>query len=190
MTGKELHETVAQMGFAQTLEDGERYFYRAVNLSLSRICRLFPLFSSLSLDAREGDGVDVRERDGAFLGFPASPILGEALGGRGASLLSEGRDYLIRGSRIHFLTNVGRVTVYYLRRPREASVDNAEEALDIEPAAESLLPLLTASYLWLDDRGELATHYLKLYQAESEELRRLHYRHGTVRIVSNGWDKS
>ena len=43
MTGKELHETVAQMGFAQTLEDGERYFYRAVNLSLSRICRLFPL---------------------------------------------------------------------------------------------------------------------------------------------------
>ena len=65
MTGKELHETVAQMGFAQTLEDGERYFYRAVNLSLSRICRLFPLLASLSLDAREGDSVDLAEKDGA-----------------------------------------------------------------------------------------------------------------------------
>ena len=191
MTGKELHETVAQMGFAQTLEDGERYFYRAVNLSLSRICRLFPLLTSLSLDAREGDSVDLAEKDGAFLGFPASPIFGEALGGRGATLLAEGRDYLIRAGRIHFLKSVGRVTVYYLRRPREASADNAEKALDIDPAAESLLPLLVASYLWLDDRGELATHYLKLYQAESEELCRLHYRHGTVEIIStNGWDKS
>ena len=191
MTGKELHETVAQMGFAQTLEDGERYFNRAVNLSLSRICRLFPLFASFPLDAREGEGIRLAEVDGAFLGFPASPIFGEALGGRGATLLTEGRDYLIRGDHVRFLKNAGRVTVYYLRRPREANADNAEEALDIEPVAESLLPLLVASYLWLDDRGELATHYLKLYQAESEELRRLHYRHGTVKITStNGWDRS
>ncbi len=192
MTGKELLETVAQMGFAQTLEDGERYFYRAANLSLSRVCRLFPLIGSLRLEAGEGDSIDITEADGAFLGFPASPILGEATGERRqATLLAEGRDYLIRESRVLFLRDAGTVTVYYLRRAREVNEDTAEEPLDIHPAAESLLPLLVASYLWLDDRGELATHYLKLYHTEAEELRRLLYRHGPAQLVStNGWDKS
>ncbi len=192
MTGKELLETVAQMGFARCLEENESYFYRAVNLSLSRICRLFPLFGSLSLLAHQGDKHDIAEKDPAFLGFPASPIFGEASCKEGDGLLlREGRDYLIREGWLFFLRDAGEVTVYYLRRAKELTIDKADEPLDIHPAAESLLPLLVASYLWLDDRGELATHYLKLYHTEAEELRRLIYRHGSIELISrNGWDRT
>ena len=189
MTGIELLDTVAQMGFAKTLEDGEAYFYRAVNLSLSRICRLFPLIGSMRLSVRANERVDFSEKDNAFLGFPASPILGEASEGGESALLSEGRDYWIRGSTVLFLRVPREVTVYYLRRPRPLTVDEREKELDIHPAAESLLPLLVASYLWLDDRGELATHYLKLYGIEAEELRRNLYRHGSIHLsAGNGWD--
>ncbi len=191
MTGKELLETVAQMGFARCLEENEPYFYRAVNLSLSRICRLFPLFGTLSLTAHAGEKHDIAKKDTAFLGFPASPIFGEASCQEGKGmLLREGRDYLIRGGCLFFLCDKGNVTVYYLRRAKELTVDNAEEALDIHPAAESLLPLLVASYLWLDDRGELATHYLKLYHTEAEELRRTLFHHGSIELSTNGWDKT
>ena len=189
MTGKELLETVAQMGFAKTLEDGEAYFYRAVNLSLSRICRLFPLMGSIRLSVSGQTSVVLTEKDDAFLGFPASPILGEASGREESALLCEGRDYLIRGNTVLFLRDVGNVTIYYLRRARTVTVDKKEESIDVHPAAESLLPLLVASYLWLDDRGELATHYLKLYQTEADELRRNLYRHGSIRLCApNGWD--
>lgn len=192
MTGKELLQTVAQMGFARCLEDNESYFYRAVNLSLSRICRLFPLLGSLSATAHAGEKLNVAEKDAAFLCFPASPIFGEVSFQMGKGMLfREGCDYLIRDKSLFFLRDLGNIEVYYVRRAQELTRDNAEENIDVHPAAESLLPLLVASYLWLDDNGELATHYLKLYHTEAEELRRLLYRHGSVEILStNGWDKS
>jgi len=185
-------ETVCQMGFANTLAHNEPYFYRAANLSLSRICRSFPLWGKLSLSPNVGEEYDIAELADDFIGFSASPIFGEAPseGKSGTLFLYEGRDYVIKGSKILFLKG-GNVKIYYLRRARVLTEDNTEDALDIHPAAESLLPLLTASYLWLDDRGELATHYLTLYRTEAAELLRTLHHHGSVQIgITNGWDKS
>ena len=193
MTGKDLFETVTLMGFAKTLEHNEDYFFRAANLSLSRICRAFPLLGKLTLHPKERETHDVALIKNDFLGFPASFVEGEEnIGGRKRPLLfTEGVDFLVRGSALYFLRDTGApVTVYYIRRARELTRDNLDEPLDVHPMAESLLPLLSASYLWLDDRGELATQYLTLYHRESEELRRLLYRHGSVKISTNGWDKA
>ena len=190
MTGNELLETVCQMGFVNTLSEGQTYFYRAANLSLSRICRSFPLRGYLTLHPHAGEEYDVAQEADDFIGFSASPILGEALAGKSADIgfLREGRDYVIDGSRILFRAAFDTVTVRYLRRARALTEDNMETPLDIDPAAESLLPLLTASYLWLDDRGELATHYLALYRTEAQELLRNLHRHGSLHYATNGWD--
>ena len=71
MTGKDLFETVTLMGFAKTLEHNEDYFFRAANLSLSRICRSFPLFGKLTLHPKAHETHDVALIKTDFLGFPA-----------------------------------------------------------------------------------------------------------------------
>ena len=188
MTGKELYTTVAQMGFARTLEDNEPYFYRAANLSLSRIARRFPRISLYSLpvvDGKRSADFDLAELVSDFSGFPREVLFGEDV------RPVEGRDFRVEGSRIILARGLaGAFTVRYLHRPRQLSVDCPDEELDVAPYAESLLAPLVASYLWLDDRGELATHYLSLYHTEAEELSRCLNRHGGASIlIRNGWDK-
>lgn len=192
MTGKDLLETVTLMGFAKTLEHNEEYFFRAANLSLSRICRSFPLFGEIILSPKANESYDIATLTDDFLGFPAS-FLSERQGNGGyicPLFLTEGRDFTVKGSTVLFLRDTDApITLHYIRRAHTLTVDNVDAALDIHPIAESLLPLLTASYLWLDDRGDLATQYLTLYRSESEELKKLLYRHGGIHITSNGWDR-
>ena len=189
MTGRDLLETVTLMGFAKTIEDNRAYFYRAANLSLSRISRSFARLGTLTLPTGEGH-LDLSEEAEDFLSLPASPLSVESeREGADCTLLREGRDFAVRGSRITFLHRIPvPVTVHYIRRASPLSEDTLDEELDVHPMAESLLPLLTASYLWLDDRGDLATHYLAMYRTEAEELRRLLYHHGCVSVKTNGWD--
>ena len=188
MTGKELYTTVAEMGFARTLEEGEPYFYRAANLSLARIARRFPVIAHYALPAVDGEQTshfDIGALTEDFTGFPR-----EALFDDGTPLI-EGRDYRIEGACIFLARGLaGAFTVRYLHKPRKITPDTLEETVDLPPYAESLLPPLCASYLWLDDRGELATHYLALYRTEAEELASTLNRHGGAALsFRNGWDK-
>ena len=57
----------------------------------------------------------------------------------------------------------GKIILPYKSAPREAS-GNIDEALDIPKGCEHLLPLLTASYVWLDDAPEKAQYYMALYR--------------------------
>ena len=190
MTGNELYTTVAQMGFSRTLEDGEAYFFRAVNLSLARIARQFPLTAVFDCQVTAGlsyyTPIPVAEEREDFLAFPSHPLSREGVP------LKEGRDFLVENGTLKVAREAcGSLTVRYLRRPTPLTRDNMEEALDVAPYAESLLPLLSASYLWLDDRGDLATHYLSLYRTEAEELKASLHRHGGATVAcGNGWDKT
>ncbi|MBO7170580.1 MAG: hypothetical protein J6W28_05320 [Clostridia bacterium] len=190
MTGNELYQTVAQMGFSRTLEDGEDYFFRAVNLSLARIARQFPILASYDVRVTAGNAyytpLAVGEEREDFLSFPSHPL------SKDGRPLREGRDYLVQNGTLRIAREAcGELTVRYLHRPTPLTRDSMEEALDLLPMAEGLLPLLVASYLWLDDRGDLATHYLSLYRAEAEELRACLYRHGGAAVTcGNGWDKT
>lgn len=188
MTGKELYITVAQMGFARTLEENEPYFFRAANLSLARIARRFPVIAHYPLSNVDGlktAHFDISLLVSDFAGFPREAVFREG------EPLIEGRDYRIDGSTVFLARGLcGSFTLRYLHRPRAVTPDNLDEAVDLPPYAESLLPPLCASYLWLDDRGELATHYLSLYRTEAEELARTLNRHGGAALsFRNGWDK-
>ena len=176
------------MGFARTLEDNKPYFYRAANLSLSRIARRFPrvcLFALPETDGAKSAVFDLAELVTDYAGFPREVLVAED------RTLTEGKDFRIEGSCIFLAKGVaGSFTVRYFHRPRALSMDCADEKIDLPPYAESLLPPLVASYLWLDDRGELATHYLSLYHTEAEELAKTLNRHGGACIsIRNGWDK-
>ena len=188
MTGKELYTTVAQMGFARTLEENEEYFYRATELAIARIARRFPVIAHYALPAIGGETTacfDLEALTNDFAGFPREPVLSEGFP------LCEGRDFRIENGKLFFPRGIrGNLTVRYIHKPKKITPDTAEDAVDLPPYAESLLPPLCASYLWLDDRGELATHYLSLYHAEAEELSQMLNRHGGARFVcDNGWDK-
>ncbi|MBE6567179.1 MAG: hypothetical protein E7657_00800 [Ruminococcaceae bacterium] len=188
MTGKDLYITVAQMGFARTLEENEPYFYRAANLSLARIARRFPVIAHYALPDVDGSKTahfDIAALTEDFAGFPREPVF------RDGAPLIEGRDFRIEGGCVFLARGLaGSFTVRYIHRPREITPDTPDETVDLPPYAESLLPPLCASYLWLDDRGELATHYLALYRTEAEELASTLNRHGGAALsFRNGWDK-
>ena len=186
MTGKELYITVAQMGFARTLEENEAYFYRAANLSVARIARRFPVVARYALPVADGEStmaVDVAAAVSDFAGFPRVAVVSET------GPLTEGRDFRIENGTVYLARGLrGAFTVRYLHKPRAVTPENADKEIDLPPYAESLLPPLCASYLWLDDRGELATHYLNLFRTEAEELARALNRHGGAAVGTDGWD--
>lgn len=190
MTGTELMDTVARMGFEKTLDDNEVYFYRAANMALLQLTRIFPLFGCLALTHTDGENYftdyDIESLKGDFRAFPDRPIR------FGSLLLTEGRDYLLDGSRIRLMSGRGKgeLEIRYLRRPKKLSPNTKEEEIDLPQDAVHLLPLLIASYLWVDDRAELASYYMGLYRTELAEARRTRYAHaGGGYQVTNGWDK-
>lgn len=66
----------------------------------------------------------------------------------------------------------GEVNILYKRRPGALTVDSPDEEIDIPKSAENLLPLLVASFLWLDDDPDKAQYYMQLYREEMTRLKR------------------
>ncbi|MBR2342719.1 MAG: hypothetical protein IKA64_00525 [Clostridia bacterium] len=60
---------------------------------------------------------------------------------------------------------------YRARPPKREEIARGEE-LAADPEAEHLLPLLTASFLWLDDDDEKARYYMSLYRDAQSTMRR------------------
>ena len=66
----------------------------------------------------------------------------------------------------------GEIHLTYRRMPHLILSDNPGSAIDITPTYEHLLPLLTASYLWLDDDVTKAQFYLQMYMEGVRDVRR------------------
>ena len=188
MTGKELMALVARMGFSKSLDENEPYFYQITSLSLLQISRHFPLIQTVTLNHKDGDSYYTEYDIGAlcddFRSFPEKPLR------LGSLLLQEGRDFLLEGSRVRLAKgHEGSLEIRYLRRPKKLHADNTDKELDIAPEALHLLPLLVASYLWADDRAELASHYLGLFRSELSEMKRERLAHTFASYrCGNGWD--
>ena len=61
---------------------------------------------------------------------------------------------------------IGEFFVSYLRMPRRISEKLPDEAIDVGADAEHLLPLLCASYIYLECDGARAEYYAQLYEKE------------------------
>lgn len=64
----------------------------------------------------------------------------------------------------------GEISVYYKPCPTVLSANDPDAKISIPKFAEHLLPLLTASYLWIDDDPEKAEYYASVYRSEMNKI--------------------
>ena len=64
----------------------------------------------------------------------------------------------------------GEIFVYYKPIHTSLLLSDAENEIELPAMTEHLLPILTASYLWLDDDPEKAEYYASVYRAEANRL--------------------
>jgi hypothetical protein len=85
----------------------------------------------------------------------------------------------------------GAYNVKYHKRPHILSYSTSPSAdtttIDLTEEKASLLPLLVASYVWIEDEPEKATHYLDLYKTRVNEIIALRRNYAPVKYVTNGW---
>ena len=86
----------------------------------------------------------------------------------------------------------GRFKVLYRRKPRELIYESFAEddmtEIDLDPELCSLLPILMASYLWLEDEPSMAQYYLALYRERAADIERRGDDLSSVTVKStNGW---
>ena len=81
----------------------------------------------------------------------------------------------------------GTVRVRYVRLPKRIASEGDTE-IDIPEEYSHLLPLLTASYVWLDREPEWAAHYRELYRYSIDRIRKDSVTTLTTRYRDiNGW---
>lgn len=132
-----------------------------------------------------GDGVtviDVRDRVNNFGGF-ASPLFDESgLPIKNANL-SDGAITLNSDFS-------GEVSFIYRRLPVMPTLTEPDSPIDIPAEYEALLPLLTASYVLLDEESEMAQIYKSAYTEAIESIKNNRYSLcGTGYADVNGWGK-
>lgn len=103
-------------------------------------------------------------------------------------------DYDVEGGRVILLpySVTGCFKVLYNRRPRElinnGSAQDDESLLDLDDELCSLIPVLIASYIWLEDEPDRAQYYYSQYQARAGEILARERNLSPVQIKScNGW---
>lgn len=81
----------------------------------------------------------------------------------------------------------GDVYFTYYRSPSQISVDNPNLLIDVSAECAPLLPLLTASFMWLDDDTQKAQYYMSLYRDSMANIRRYSINHIDTAYRVNGW---
>lgn len=71
---------------------------------------------------------------------------------------------------------IGEIFVTYLRLPREIYESSPDEKIDIGDEVAHLLPLLCASYVYLEYDSELSKHYSELYEKELRTVKTMSQR--------------
>jgi hypothetical protein len=86
----------------------------------------------------------------------------------------------------------GIFKIIYNRLPKEIENTGAasqnQEVIDLDEDLCALLPILIASYVWVDDEPEKAQYYLALYRERAADVERRIYDATPVPIINtNGW---
>lgn len=115
---------------------------------------------------------DMRDLVDDFLTFSVPPVQSTD----GYRRMREG--YNMEGiSTVMFPSNVpGSYRLLYNRRPKklEYKVTPQEDitVVDLDEELSALLPLLVASYIWVEDEPEMASYYLGLYRERAADIER------------------
>lgn len=109
------------------------------------------------------------------------------------SFVKVGDGYDVESNRIVLVSreNTGVFRALYKHKPKAIDFssdpqDNIDE-IDLDDDLVSLMPLLMASYLWLDEEPEKAQYYLSLYREGVSNIRNDVRDMSPVTITTNGW---
>ena len=75
----------------------------------------------------------------------------------------------------------------YYRSPSKITGDDGNAVIDISDECAPMLPLLTASFLWLDDDAAKAQYYMSLYRDLVANVRRYSTNKIDTAYRANGW---
>ena len=81
----------------------------------------------------------------------------------------------------------GELYLTYYRTPEPISGDNPNRSIDVSEECAPLLPLLTASFMWLDDDTQKAQYYMSLYRDLIANVRRYSTNKIDAKYSTNGW---
>ena len=123
--------------------------------------------------------IDINELYGDFMSFTELPRSGSGEIISGAAL-ADGRVILPSDF-------FGEVSITYRRAPKTVSTYDENMPIDISTELEGLLPLLCASFMWLDDDADKAQYYMALYRDMLTSQMTSGIGSGSARYVTNGW---
>lgn len=135
---------------------------------------------------------DISELASDFLGLVSPPVIENVSVKLSGKYLTN--EYDVENGRILLISNSisGIFKIYYKRRPmqissrEQASSNTAKIDLDEELCA--VLPLLVASYVWIEDEPEKAQYYLSLYNERAFDIQRRNVDHAPVKMINiTGW---
>ena len=126
---------------------------------------------------------DMKSVTNDFLGFNSPPIV-------------EDKNYtkLVDGYEIESDTLLlpysaqGVYRVSYKRKPKQVETLDQSMPIDLDDELCTLLPLLTASYIWLEDEPERSMYYKNLYNERAAEVLSFKRNFTPAKVINvNGW---
>lgn len=104
-----------------------------------------------------------------------------------------GKGFHLRGARMIFpYAAEGTFKIFYRRKPKEivhtsAPTEDYTE-IDLDDELCTLLPLLTAAYVWAEDEPEKAAYYMELWRERSAEVKAEKKIHSPAKMIDRyGW---
>lgn len=81
----------------------------------------------------------------------------------------------------------GEIYLTYYRTPKPIDADMGNSPIDVSEESSPLLPLLTASFMWLDDDAAKAQYYMSLYRDLVANIKRYSTNKIDTEYRVNGW---
>ncbi len=81
----------------------------------------------------------------------------------------------------------GELYLTYYRKPSAINAENPNSGVDVSEECAPMLPLLTASFMWLDDDSAKAQYYMSLYRDMAANVKRYSTNKIDTEYRVNGW---
>ena len=123
--------------------------------------------------------IDALSIDSRFLSFVSTPkYIGK--GARG--------EVSVEGRYIRIPSDLtGEVNILYKYAPAPLTLNDGEKHVDIPLECEHILPLLVASYVWLDDDAARSQYYLVLYRDAMSSIKQHNRTSPAGEYITNRW---
>lgn len=181
--GGEFTNRTVRLRFAAHPEGDFTYFVRNVAM----FSALYSADGEDIPEIQEFTPYNMAELCSDFLSLPEPPIVTA-----GQTRLAAG--YKVEGGSTILLPYEaeGEFKILYRRKPHEIIGDGEPEEdetqIDLDEELCTLLPLLTAAYVWAEDEPEKAEYYMNLYRERSAEIMRTKKNASPAKIINvTGW---